>query len=274
MRCGSQSDNKAMSQAAEEVRLKFERSRHHLAELQGGIKSYLVREPFNVHSEEDEATGDLVYLVEVREQPPVALSLPLGDAVHCARSALDYLAWQLVIAGGGTPNTTTMFPISETEDKFNTDYKRRLRGASALAMASVRALQPFGGGDDRFWRLHRLDIEDKHRLLVPVGAAHASVNVSFVFADIDPAFAGMNPVMLDLNPEDRQSPLQDGAEIYRVMRAARESASQGMGDAHSFNFDVAFGEGVIVSGAPIMPTLEDLIHGVESSVAPLFQFLN
>ncbi|MFD5633541.1 hypothetical protein ACFWJM_05260 [Streptomyces sp. NPDC127077] len=263
-----------MSQAADEVRLKFERSRRHLAELGNEIKSYLDREPFHVHSEEDEATGDLVFRVEVRESPPVALGLPLGDAIHSARSALDYLAWQLVVAGGGTPGVNTMFPISETETKFHGDYERRLQGASASAVVAVQALRPFGGGDDRFWRLHKLDIEDKHRLLIPVGAAHASVNVSFTFADMDPAFADMDPVVLGLNPADRQYPLQDGAEIFRVMRGARESSNVGMGGAHSFTFDVAFGEGVIVSGEPIMPTLADLIQDIENSVSPLLKFLN
>ncbi|GAA0611950.1 hypothetical protein [Streptomyces crystallinus] len=263
-----------MSQAADEVRLKFERSRCHLAELEDRIKSYLDREPFGVQPEEDETTGDLVYLVEVREPPPVALSLPLGDAVHCARSALDYLAWRLVIAGGGTPGINTMFPISETEKKFNGSFEGRLLGASASAVAAVQALRPFRGGDDRFWRLHRLDIEDKHRLLVPVGAAHTSVNVSFTFAGMDPDFAGVDPVVVGLNPADRQYPLQNGAEVYRVMKAARQSAAQGIGASHSFTFDVAFGEGIIVSGEPIMPTLADLIRDVESAVVPLFQFLN
>ncbi|WP_141754335.1 hypothetical protein [Streptomyces agglomeratus] len=263
-----------MSQAADEVRLKFERSRHHLAELGNGINSYLDREPFHMHSEEDEATGDLVYLVEVRESPPVALSLPLGDAVHSARSALDYLAWQLVIAGGGTPNFQTMFPISETEAKFNGNYEWRLQGASASAVVAVQALRPFGGGDDRFWRLHSLDIEDKHRLLIPVGAAHERVNLSFTFTGMNPAFTGMNPVVLGLNPVDRQYPLQDGAEVYRITKAARESADQGMGGPHSFDFDVVFGKGVIVCGEPIIPTLPNLIQDIESTVSPLFQFLS
>ncbi|MFF0009758.1 hypothetical protein ACFYQT_40940 [Streptomyces tibetensis] len=256
-----------MNQAADEVRLKFERSRRHLTELESEIKSYRDREPFRMHPEEDEATGDLVYRVEVKESPPVELGLPLGDAIHSARSALDYLAWQLVIAGGGAPDFNTMFPISETEAKFNGDCQRRLRGASGSAVSAVQALRPFQGGDDRFWRLHKLDIEDKHRLLIPVGAAYRSVNVSF-------AFAGLNPIVLGLNPADREYPLKNGAIVYRVMKAARESANQGMGETHSFSFDIAFGEGVIVSGEPIMPTLADLIRDVESAVVPLFQFLN
>jgi hypothetical protein len=167
-----------------------------------------------------------------------------------------------------------MFPISGTEAKFNGDYVRRLRGASASAVMAVEALRPFGGGDDRFWRLHSLDIEDKHRLLIPAGAAHERVNVSFTLADMDPAFTGMDPVVLGLNPVDRQYPLQDGAEVYRITKAARESAEQGVGGTHSFDFDVVFGEGVIVSGEPIMPTLPNLIQDIENTVSPLFQFLS
>ncbi len=41
----------------------------------------------------------------------------------------------------------------------------------------------------------------------------------------------------------------------------------------SFTFDVAFGEGVIVRGEPIFPTLSELIEGVEKAVMPLFRFL-
>ncbi|MGV9868832.1 hypothetical protein [Rhodococcus koreensis] len=255
-----------MSHAATEVQLKFDRSRQHLTELEGGIREYLAREPFSVSSEED-ATGDFVYRVQVKRSPPIQLSLPLGDAIHSARSALDYLAWQLVIAGGGTPDKTTAFPISANETQFNKNFRNYLRGASTLSMTAVKALRPFQGGDDRFWRLHKLDIEDKHHLLIPVGAAHRSVNVSF-------GFPGANPIVVGLKPMVREYPLNNGAEVYRVMHAARESAEQGIGGTHSFGFDVAFGEGVIVSGEPIIPTLAELIGGIENTVVPLFRFLN
>ena len=50
--------------AAAEVRLKFERSRHHLAELDEAIAAYWQGEPFAVERAEDEATGDLVTVCE------------------------------------------------------------------------------------------------------------------------------------------------------------------------------------------------------------------
>ncbi len=230
------------------------------------IRAYGESQPFTVYKEEEQATGDLVYRVKVKEFPPIELSLPLGDAIHNARSALDYLAWQLVIAGGGTPQKGTTFPISESQAKFLTNCQEGLKGSSPAAMAAVQALQPFSGGDDRFWRLHRLDIEDKHHLLVTVGAVQHGVNVAL-------GIPGMTPIVLGMTPAAREFPLQDGGEVFRVLKAARESAEQGMGGAHSFSFDVAFGEGAVVSGEPIIPTLPDLIAGIESAVEPLFAHL-
>ena len=41
----------------------------------------------------------------------VEWSLILGDLLHNLRSALDHLAWQLVVDGGGTPSQDTNFPV-------------------------------------------------------------------------------------------------------------------------------------------------------------------
>ncbi|MFF6873583.1 hypothetical protein [Streptomyces sp. NPDC012450] len=246
------------------MKLKFDRSRHHTSELAKEITAYLTREPFAVDEEED-TQGDLVYRVRVREHPPIGLSLTLGDAVHNARSALEHLAWQLVEAGGGTPGRDTGFPIAKSETAFSEICKKYLKGASPAAVTAIQSLRPFLGGDDRFWKLHRLDIADKHHLLLTAGAAHRSVNVSF-------GLPGAGEVRLGLLPE-RTYPLQDGTEIYRVMKAARESAAQGVGGEPSFSFEVAFGDDAVVSGEPVMPTIGDLVDGVESAVGSLYSLL-
>ncbi len=41
-------------------------------------------------------------------------SVVVGDVIHNLRSALDHLAWQLVILDGGQPNDSTQFPIYES----------------------------------------------------------------------------------------------------------------------------------------------------------------
>ena len=61
-------------------------------------------------AESDPNTGDQVFKFRVRAPIPVDLSLVIGDAVHNLRSALDHLAWQLVLANGQTPTTQTAYP--------------------------------------------------------------------------------------------------------------------------------------------------------------------
>jgi hypothetical protein len=255
-----------MVSSAVEVRMKFERARHHIAQLEAEILDYFSRVPFESYGEDDLGTGDLVYRVRVHRAPPAHLSLPLGDAIHSARSALDYLARQLVIAGGGTPGVRTAFPIADDIAKFTRICRDSLQGAPPSAVTAVENLQPYRGGDDRFWRLHKLDVEDKHHLLIPVGAAHHSVNVSF-------GLPGMRSLVLGLLPADRMYPLESGAEIYRVKKAMRDTVPVGGGQAESFGFDVAFGEGTVVNGDPIFPTIIDLVDGIETAITPLFSHL-
>ena len=38
-------------------------------------------------------------------------------------------------------------------------------------MCMIKSLEPYKGGDERFFPLHTLDIVDKHRLLITVGAS-------------------------------------------------------------------------------------------------------
>src|SRR5690606_21763862 len=47
-------------------------------------------------------------------ESPIAgayVSAIVGDVLHNLRSALDQLAWQLVLFDGGTPNQLTTFPV-------------------------------------------------------------------------------------------------------------------------------------------------------------------
>ena len=104
--------------------------------------------------------------------PPQAISLILGDAVHNMRSALDHLVYQLVIANAVLPTDKTMFPICDTEEGFLSQaYKRRrLIGVTHEPFAHIQAVQPYNlrkrGGQFQthpLWILDKLENIDKHR---------------------------------------------------------------------------------------------------------------
>lgn len=254
------------------VHLKFQRAREHVAELERRVREFIDSKPFEVYEEEEQATGDLVTRVRIHRQPPAELGLVIGDIVHNARTALDHLAWQLVLAGGNEPSDTTAFPISKSRDAFLATVNDRLKGATKQAISTVKKLKPYRGGDERFWRLHRLDIEDKHHLLILVGAAHRNLVVSMSFLGTeDMPRVDFPPVAI--KPGDRQYPLQDGTVLFRDPRAAREADQGTVGTQYGFTIELAFSDNTAVAGETVMPTLPNLVEEIRQLVDPLIRML-
>ena len=254
------------------VHFKFQRAQQHAAELERRVQGFLQSAPFEVYEEEERATGDLLTRVRVHGQPPPELSTVIGDVVHNARTALDHLVWQLVLANGSQPGEKTAFPIARSKDSFPSYAKKCLKGVSKQASAAIEELRPYQGGDQRFWRLHQLDIEDKHHLLIPVGAAHRNVMISMTMN----AWEDIPPVTfppLALRPADRQYPLQDGAVVFRIMKGARESEQETSRSEYGFTFEVAFGDGTSVAGEPVIPTLANLVAEIQQQVQPVIDLL-
>jgi hypothetical protein len=95
----------------------------------------------------------------------------IGAVAHALRSSLENLAWQLVIANGGTPNDATHFPIY----KYKPDEGKRLDVIGRVpseALKIIETAQPYNGTEDgaRLGKIHALDIFDKHRELVVTAA--------------------------------------------------------------------------------------------------------
>lgn len=127
------------------------------------------------------AEGDptmLIYRVTRVPTIDAVVSVIAGDIVHNLRSALDHLAWQLVLLDGGTPTDRTAFPLHESTT--NRQGKQRVLTidpgiADPRIMAAVEAMQPYAEAEyghdprtDALGIIGRLNNIDKHRLLLTV----------------------------------------------------------------------------------------------------------
>lgn len=99
-----------------------------------------------------------------------ALGLMVGDSIHNMRSALDHIYCQLVIANGQEVTTQTYFPIRKSKEAYENSRVAILKEIGAGALRVLDEIAPYPGGNDDLWRLHDLDIRDKHKLLVPVAS--------------------------------------------------------------------------------------------------------
>jgi hypothetical protein len=251
------------------VRVKIERARKHLLEVGAEIRLFLQGKPYVIGTKRDPQTRRLIYyLVSVRDTP-LGLAAMVGDVLQNLRSALDHLAYQLVLVGtaGVPPTRRVYFPIADDATKYKAEKPGRVKGMRQDAIDAMDALKPYKGGNDPLWRLHRLSIIDKHRLLITVGSAFSSVNVAPLLERDFPGVAGKVTLPpLWLKPADRLFPLKQGDELFADLPDTE------VVDKVGFAFDLAFGEPQVVEGEPLLRTLQgmaDLVDKIVCSFRPL-----
>ncbi len=246
-----------MTKPIDQVRVKIERAKEHVRDLEARIQAFFKSNPYRVIREDDPETGDSVFRVQTSVDVPIEWAAMVGDVIQNLRSSLDHLVWQLVLANGGTPDRHTGFPIGEDANKYKAQLTGKVQGMSQTALDQIDALKPYAGGNDPLWRLHDLNNVDKHRLLLAVGSAHRNIVIDF-----GKAFPDMRiSAPLALRPADRLFPLKDGAEVYRILAAARGSE---IDEDPKFTFEIAFGESQIADGEPLIPTLHQLVNLVDA----------
>lgn len=231
------------------ARSKIERAKKHISDFDQEKAAFLGTNPYVVYpqfvSEKNVTRSILVRLPTI----PVDLSLIVGDAAHGLRSALDYLACELVRSANVTPKNV-YFPICETAEKYKAESARKTRGMPAAAKEIIDRIAPYQGGNDALWVLHLLDITDKHRLLITIGAQMAQT------------------AQLKLSPEPTEfSVLFHSPELKEGDILGEVSGNSELDHRINFGFDIAFGQPVSLAGEPVVPTLTYMTQMVETIVA-------
>jgi hypothetical protein len=164
--------------ALDSVREKIRRARDHFDAIRAALKLTLGSKPESETTTIDVALEGQQVISKFRKAEPLDPSLPLliGDCIHNLRSALDHLAYQLAVLNGtgAIAAEKTMFPVCLTKDGqagFDERVRRSLEPfISNAALAEIEKCQPYKAypipHEADIWVLHRLDIIDKHRLLL------------------------------------------------------------------------------------------------------------
>ena len=212
--------------AVDRILLKVDRAQEHYEALDREIAVFLQEHPPQpliehdfVHDCEILRVGGLVPL-------PPRWGAIAGDIVGNARSALDHLAYQLVLANGRKPGQRTAFPVCTTighwYEATKTEKSSPIRGMSPEARDAVQAVQPFSGRTHDEARLsnlaglHHLWNRDKHRLVHAARAFTAQERAEFTITPGPP----MTTVDLIEFPDN--VPIEEGAMIGRVRLMAHE----------------------------------------------------
>jgi len=258
----------------DQIRLKIARSKRHLGELEDSSSTFLRGRSYNVATKRDLETRRLIYFVSRVNEVPLTIAVVAGEVVQNLRSALDHLAFQLVLVGtrGAVPMRHVYFPIADSLQKYEEIKRDYLKGVKPEAMRAVDAVKPYRGGTDALWRLHRLNIIDKHRLLLMVGSAFRSFDLGAAMQqhikNAFPTFVQERDIQLPpffVRPADRMFPVKVDDEFFV------DSPDAEPNEKMEFKFEVAFQEpeADVLNGEPLIQTLSEFVTAVEGTINQL-----
>jgi hypothetical protein len=257
------------------IQAKVQRAREHLGELQSGVQSFLATDPYQIETKRD-TDARLAYYLSAVQETPVAIAFIAGDVLHNLRSALDHLAYQLVLVGTGQEVTSSRvyFPIADSLVKYQQVRDGQTKGMTAAARAAIDNVQPYKGGNDRIWQLHKLNIIDKHRLLITVGSMFESVDLGgHLFRRMSRELTAANGALAEelgsatlqafFKPADRMFPLKAGLPLFT------DGPDAVVDSQLEFRFAVALGEAEadVDGGEPIVETLQEMAAVVDKVVS-------
>lgn len=193
---------------------------------------------------------------------PAELLLALGDAVHNLRCTLDYVIAELL----GWKDTRLTFPMGEEREELIASFRTEPekvgqktigKGRNAAIESAIAGIGKFivdeigaykGGSGNAIWTLNKLDVRDKHRLLLPVlvpqtiKGINATTNNGMVMSN---ATASIDP----------------GGEVGLMRGPGLKIQSYGKATAEIFFYEVG-----IIEDQPIFPTLVQMSQAVIKTV--------
>jgi hypothetical protein len=145
---------------------RINRAKKHLNVLNREIKAFIASEPYRCSINIDSEDGSYIFNLYLAREFPNSWGFLIGEVVHGLRSVLDNIAWVLAVKR----DERTIFPIYLEESP---DFISRLNRLREEVRDDVKALQPYKttSGEARrnpLWVLHRVDIIDKHRVILPM----------------------------------------------------------------------------------------------------------
>lgn len=244
-----------MSDPFADSRLKVDRAKKHITDLENLLESFINRNPYTTEVIDDpNSAGDRLLVLRVREELPKDVSCYIGDASHNLRASLDILACTLVRLNGKS-TASVMFPFARDANTLEERIRlTHINKADPEIVNMIRSLKPYTGGNDLLRGLHDLDIADKHSALTPTISMARSPNFKV---------GGMRWTGSHFGP------IKDGLKLQKIPAEAYFEIDNDFHPAIA----VFFEQGQPFETEAVMPTLHQitqLVDGIVGTFAAYF----
>ncbi len=147
-------------------KLRLDRAKEHVIELETRIKTFFCNEPCPFVIKPD---PEQIFKFEFIDPIPHFDAIA-ADAVDNLRSVLDQ-AWYAIAfrSEAKKREETAYFPFADNRTKFDKMIDRGCEKFPKEIISFVRALQPYKGGNNLLWALNRECVRNKHNILCWLG---------------------------------------------------------------------------------------------------------
>lgn len=251
------------NQMFEGSKLKIDRSKKHAAEFLQDVRKFCGTDFLDLRIDFDEGAGRSTLKFRMKQDPPVELSMILGDAIHNLRAALDLAFVEFIEALGIKPTKWSTFRVWESRDKMVSTYSTSLfKGFDEVTALFADHIQNFESGNELLVAVDALDVDDKHRLLIPTFSVVRLMNVSAEVIYEGGGRVSFNNCGLGVG---------QGGVLNLVGSDKRgELTIKSMGTPE---IAVLFGESTALAQQPIAETLDAFTKTVTQVIAQLERFL-
>lgn len=275
-------DDPICTERSKAAQLKVARAKKHIGEFDVARVAFLGTNPYAATPEYYAEKNVTIFFLDRWEEVPDTIPLPLGDAVHNLRSALDYLWWQIVEVCNGRkpdPKERPAFPMFNDLEGFEKCLAKPSRKVETAAVQRtqdvLRRTQPYKGGNDTIWGLNELDYIDKHRFLITaaIGVSHIGVEVG-----------GRTLERLFPNNVRLSSPLPQRtawfhprrSDLWGMKKGDPIFSIEGNFEANQdvqLTYDIALTEPEVFKGKPVLETLFTASKVIENLITDFEPFL-
>ncbi len=209
-------------------RLKIERAKEHIGNLEPQIVGFRQRRPYRAIFKKKVDNGLADFVVQVEEDIPLGWSVLVGEVVYNARTSLEN-AWFDI--SGRPDHRKARFPLrGNAAAALEAGLHREKHGRMQAAMQTFLQIKN-GATGDPFGMLVELDESNKHRLPL-LCASRLTQGVSLA------------------NQTAFLTPLEEGAVLTCLLRPGDQVNME-----NELPFEVTFAETEITKGDAVIPSL-------------------
>jgi hypothetical protein len=243
--------------------MKLDRARQRMTELEQALQSFYATNPYKFSGKADLQAGKVVYTMDWVKDAPDEVSSIAGEVIQNLRSALDHLAYQLFLRGGGIGTGKQIyFPIGGSKTSYENKKSSQTHGMTQQAVAAIDALRPYKGGNDVLWQLHELNNVDKHRLILTVGSALRSTDLGDYFQQCAPPGSLLSKVeglSWFVKGKDSDYPLKVGTVVFTDQTTTEIKKLK-------MRFELVLYEAGVIEGVSLWETMKAMVSEVEKLI--------